>query len=129
MPSWRPVCRRGALHEVNEVETTVSGVLQVQTTVNDRGVAASIARMLVDECLAACVQVLGPIESTYRWEHGIEVATEWLLLAKTTADAWPALATRLAALHPYREPELIALPVVHASEGYAGWLRSEVAPR
>lgn len=111
------------------MEATGSGILQVQTTVDDRGMAASIARTLVAEHLAACVQVLGPIESTYRWENAVEVATEWLLLVKTTADAWPALATRLAALHPYREPELIALPVAHGSEGYVGWLRSEVGPR
>ena len=111
------------------MEGTRSGVLQVQTTVDDRGAAASIARALVDERLAACVQVLGPIESTYRWEGVVEVATEWLLLVKTTEDAWPAVLARVAALHPYREPEVIALPVARGSDGYLGWLRSEVTPR
>lgn len=112
------------------MEARWSGVLQVQTTVDDRGVAASIAQALVDERLAACVQVLGPIESTYRWEGAVEVATEWLLLVKTTEEAWPALSARIRALHPYRQPELIALPVARGSDGYLGWLRSEVvAPR
>ena len=105
-----------------------AGTLQVQTTVVERGVAESIARTLVEERLAACVQVLGPIESTYRWEGAVELATEWLLLIKTTQDAWPALEARIAALHPYREPELIALPVAHGSAGYLGWVRSEVGP-
>lgn len=111
------------------MEATRSGVLQVQTTVDDRGVATSIARALVDERLAACVQVLGPIESTYRWEGAVEGASEWLLLVKTTDDAWPTLSARLATLHPYREPEVIALPVTRGSEGYLGWVRGEVRPR
>jgi len=108
------------------VDATRPAALQVQTTLGDRGVAATIAQTLVDERLAACVQVVGPIESTYRWKGAVEVATEWLLLVKTTEDVWPALAKRVADLHPYREPELIAVPVVAGSEGYLRWVREGV---
>jgi len=103
-------------------------LIQAQTTVDEAALAERIAAILVEERLAACVQVLGPIRSTYRWQGALEAATEWLLLVKTTRAAFPALATRLADLHPYDEPELIAFPVEHGSPGYLAWVAANVAP-
>jgi periplasmic divalent cation tolerance protein len=104
-------------------------VLQVQTTIDDEAVAGRLAEALVEERLAACVQVLGPIRSTYRWQGRVEITTEWLLLAKTTAARYEVLAERLRAHHPYDEPELIALPVNRGSPGYLAWVEAETTPR
>jgi periplasmic divalent cation tolerance protein len=103
-------------------------VLQVQTTVPSEADGERIAAYLVDGRLAACVQVVGPIRSTYRWQGRVDEAEEWLLLVKTTAARYPAVAAAIGALHPYDEPELIALPVVAGSRGYLDWVIDSVAP-
>lgn len=103
-----------------------SGILQAQTTVGDAADADRIAEALVDAGLAACVQVVGPIRSRYRWRGAVETAEEWLLLVKTTRDAWPRVERAIRAVHPYDEPELIALPVEAGSVGYLDWIVTEV---
>lgn len=103
-------------------------MLQVQTTVPTESDAERIGARLVDERLAACVQVVGPIRSTYRWQGGVEEAEEWLLLVKTTVARYEAVAAAIGAAHPYDEPELIALPVVAGSAGYLAWVAESVAP-
>jgi periplasmic divalent cation tolerance protein len=85
-----------------------------------------IAAHLVDRRLAACVQVLGPVRSTFRWQGRVDEAEEWLLLVKTTAARYGAVAAAIAELHPYDEPELIALPAVDGSPGYLGWVVASV---
>ena len=90
--------------------------------------AEAIAQTLVQERLAACVQLLGSaILSIYRWEGTLQKEPEQLLLIKTTAAAWPALAARLDELHPYDVPEILAIPA-EASEAYAAWLARECRP-
>jgi periplasmic divalent cation tolerance protein len=103
--------------------------LQVQTTVDSEADAEAIATALVEERLAACVQVVGPIRSTYRWRGAVERATEWLVLVKTTRAAYPALEARLRSVHRYEEPEIVALPIVAGSAGYLGWIEESVAGR
>ena len=103
-----------------------SGILQVQTTVGDPADADRLAEVLVDAGLAACVQVVGPIRSRYRWQGAIETAEEWLLLVKTTRAAWPRVEQALRGAHPYDEPELMALAVEAGSAGYLGWVAAEV---
>lgn len=97
-------------------------VLQVQTTVGDPADADRLAELLVDGGLAACVQVIGPIRSRYRWRGVVESAEEWLLLIKTTAAAWPRVERAILDAHPYDEPELIAIPVEEGSPGYLAWV-------
>jgi len=104
-------------------------VVQVQTTLDDRDAADAMARSLVDERLSACVQVLGPITSRYRWHGRVDVATEWLLLVKTTAARYPGAERRIRELHPYDEPEIVALPVTAGSAGYLRWVAESVAER
>ncbi len=83
---------------------------------------------LVERRLAACVQVVGPVESRYRWEGRVETATEWLCVAKTTAERYDELEAVIVELHSYDVPEILAVPVVRGSAAYLRWLGDEVAP-
>ncbi len=92
----------------------------------DDATAQSIAEALVDERLAACVNRLSGIHSTYRWQGAVIRDDESLLLIKTTAARFEALRTRLLALHPYELPELVAVPVTHGHAAYLDWVRAGV---
>ncbi|MEO0085251.1 MAG: divalent-cation tolerance protein CutA [candidate division WOR-3 bacterium] len=102
--------------------------LEVVTTVSTRRDARRIARTLVEERLAACVQVVGPIQSTYRWQEQIETAAEWLCLIKTTRRRYPRLETRIRQLHPYTTPQIVALPLARGSRDYLDWLAAALRP-
>ena len=80
-----------------------------------------LARTLVEERLAACVNVHGPMTSTYRWQGKVEVEPERQVVIKTTRARLAALETRLRALHPYELPELVVIDAV-ASDAYASWV-------
>lgn len=101
--------------------------MQVQTAIDDPERAAAIARELVDGRLAACVQVVGPVASTYRWQGAVETATEHLLLCKTTRDQADALVDALRALHPYDVPEVIVLPIEGGLAAYLTWIDDAVS--
>jgi len=83
---------------------------------------ATFATTLVDERLAACVNVLPEMDSIYRWQGGVEHARERQVVIKTTRRQLEALKIRLQALHPYEVPELIALPIAGGAEAYLAWL-------
>ena len=100
----------------------------VLMTAPDAKVAATIARALVDERLAACVNVVSGVRSIYRWQGELQDDAEVLLLAKTRADRCAALAARVEALHPYELPEILVLPVRGGSERYLDWVLSESSP-
>ena len=85
-----------------------------------------LARTLVDERLAACVSVYGPMTSTYRWKGGIERDMERQVVIKTTADRLDALRRRLPALHPYELPEFLVLSVDQGSDGYVAWVEKSM---
>jgi periplasmic divalent cation tolerance protein len=97
----------------------------VLTTVADEAAAETIARALVDERLAACVNVLAPMLSFYRWKEGIERESERQLLIKTSRDRLPDLERRLHDLHPYELPEFLVVDVKEGSEAYLAWIISE----
>ena len=103
--------------------------LMVKTTTDAREDAERLARGLVEQRLAACVQVLGPISSTYRWEGAVETAEEWLCLVKTTGARFEALAAHVEANHGYETPELTAVPVSRGSAAYLAWVSSETDSR
>jgi periplasmic divalent cation tolerance protein len=100
--------------------------VQVQTTTERYEEADRIAGALVERRLAACVQVLGPIQSTYRWQEEVERAEEWLCLIKTRRDAYHAVESAVAELHPYETPEIVAVPIEGGSRAYLGWLSEQV---
>lgn len=104
-----------------------SARLVVVSTAN-QDEAGSIARALVEERLAACVNILGPVRSLYRWQGSVEQQDEFLMLIKTAARCWPALERRVRELHSYQVPEIIALPLCRSSRRYLAWLLSEVGP-
>ena len=102
--------------------------VQTVTTTPSRATARRIARELVDRRLAACVQIVGPIESVYRWQGRTETAREWLCLIKTTRARFREVAATVEALHPYDTPEIVALPIVAGSKRYLEWLAASVRP-
>jgi len=99
----------------------------VLTTLGADADAAAFARTLVAERLAACVNVLPPMTSVYRWQGGVEEEREQQLVIKTGADRVAALATRFEALHPYEVPEFLVLPVSEGSDAYLRWIQDSVA--
>lgn len=105
----------------------MNDLIQVQTTTDQRAVAATIARELVVEHLAACVQISGPITSTYRWLGNVETAEEWSCTIKTVAQLYPQVEHRIRELHTYDEPEIIAVRIEQASLGYSRWLHAQLA--
>ena len=94
-------------------------------TCPDADSAHALAEALVGERLAACVNVLPGVSSTYRWQGQVERADEVLLLIKTTGERLPALAARVPQLHPYELPELIAVPVAAGLPAYLHWVAEE----
>jgi periplasmic divalent cation tolerance protein len=100
----------------------------VFSTFPDAETAARVARTLVEEHLAACVNLVPTVRSIYRWEGKICDDTETLAVIKTTADRYPALAAKIAELHPYQVPEIIALPLADGHPPYLAWLAAQVAP-
>lgn len=106
--------------------TTSETVLLCYCSCPDAGSAQAIAEALVGECLAACVNRLPGICSTYRWQGAVTSDSETLLLIKTTASRFEALKARLLQLHPYELPELIAIPVERGHTAYLDWVRDSV---
>lgn len=91
-------------------------------TVPDRESGERIARALVEERLAACVNLLPGVASFYRWEGKVEEASEMLLIIKTGVSRFDVLKKRIQELHPYDLPEIIALPIIHGDRGYLNWI-------
>jgi periplasmic divalent cation tolerance protein len=100
--------------------------IQVTTTTESREQAKKIADHLVEQKLAACVQILGPIESTYRWKGKIETSPEWLCLIKTQEDFYDDVESAIKEMHSYETPEIIAVPIIKGSKEYLQWLDSEI---
>lgn len=90
--------------------------------------AAAIGRALVEERLAACANLLGPIRSIYRWRDAVEDAPEHLIIIKTRASLFKALQARVKELHPYEVPEIIAVDIEKGSPPYLDWIRESTAP-
>jgi len=104
------------------------GVQVVLVTAPDLDTAARLGRALVEERLAACVNLVPGLRSIYRWEGALHDDAEVLLLVKTRTDRLEALSARVKELHPYALPEVLALPASGGSPAYLDWLRTECAP-
>ncbi len=98
----------------------------MSTTLDSRVAANAIATRLVDLGQAACVQVIGPIDSVYRWQGKMEQAEEWICVAKTDRAHFAALKDIILKHHPYDEPEVIATEIVAGSDGYLAWLGKQL---
>jgi len=97
--------------------------VQIVTTTATQQEARKIAAVLVDRRRAACVQIAGPIESTYRWQGKIEIAAEWQCSIKARRTSFAAVEQAIREVHTYDVPEIVALPIVELCEPYAQWLR------
>ena len=102
----------------------MAAVVIVLTTWPAASDAGAFARSLVDERLAACVNVFGPMQSTYRWKDAIETDAERQIVIKTTESRIAALETRLRELHPYDVPELLVLRIDGGGEAYLAWVHA-----
>jgi periplasmic divalent cation tolerance protein len=100
----------------------------VLVTAPDTDVAARLGRTLVEERLAACVNVLGGLRSIYRWQGKVCDDAEALMIIKTTRDQFEALQARVTELHPYEVAEVILLPIEAGAPDYLGWLAQQVSP-
>jgi periplasmic divalent cation tolerance protein len=114
----KPVVRSQSMQEFIVVYVTVSSAEE----------GARIARAVVEERLAACVNQLPGVRSTYRWQGKLEQSGEELLLIKTRKDLLAALQQRIGELHSYAVPEFIAVPIVAGSASYLQWLDDQVSP-
>ena len=99
--------------------------LLILTNLPDGASAEALATYLVESRLAACVNIMAPCRSVYRWQAAVEQADEVPLLIKTTTERYPALEQAIRARHPYELPEIIAVPVVRGLADYLGWVAAE----
>ena len=104
----------------------MSDYIQVYTTTESKEDAERISRLAVERRVAACAQVFGPIESTYRWEGKLETAKEWYCILKSRRDLYESLEKAIKDNHPYDVPEILAVPVVSGNRDYLDWLDREV---
>jgi len=100
-------------------------VFQVESTTESREEAGKIAAVLVEKRLAACVQVVGPIHSTFRWEGRVQDAEEFLLLCKVSAERLKEATALIEELHSYDVPEVLAFEVTDGSRSYLEWVATE----
>ena len=99
--------------------------LLVLTNVPDRAVAERLADLLIDKRLAACVNILAPCRSVYRWKDAVQHDEEHPMLIKTTSERYAEMEKALRAGHPYELPEIIALPIERGLPAYLDWVDAE----
>lgn len=97
-------------------------IYQVFISVDSHAKALKISKHLVEKKLAACVQILGPMTSIYRWKNNIEEEQEFLCLIKTKRDLFDKLKKEIKSLHPYEVPEILALECSEVDDRYHSWL-------
>jgi periplasmic divalent cation tolerance protein len=100
--------------------------IQVFTTTEKKEEAEKIAKVLVEKRLAGCVQVFGPIKSTYWWKDNVETADEWICFIKSKKNLYEQLERAIKDVHPYETPEIIAVSITDGSEDYLMWLNKEL---
>lgn len=99
--------------------------LLVLTNLPDRATAEKLAETLIGQRVAACVNILAPCRSIYRWKDGVQNDEEHPMLIKTTAERYPALERAIRAAHPYELPEIVAVPIERGLPAYLDWVASE----
>jgi periplasmic divalent cation tolerance protein len=99
--------------------------LLVLTNLPERAAAERLADLLVEKQLAACVNILAPCRSVYRWQGAVQHDEEHPMLIKTTAECYPALERALCTAHPYELPEIIAVPIERGLPAYLQWVAAQ----
>ncbi len=103
-----------------------SKYIQILTAVKKRSDAEQIAMVLTTKRLSACTQIVGPITSIYRWKGKMQKTKEWLCIIKTKRTLYKDVERAIKNIHPYKIPEIIALPIVDGSKEYLAWLKKEL---
>lgn len=103
--------------------------VQVTCTMASAAEAERIARAVVEQRLAACAQIIAPVESIYWWRGALERSTEWMCVMKTRLEKFEELRRVVRALHSYETPEIIGTPVVAGDAEYLAWIDEEVGAR
>ena len=104
------------------------GTLLVLTNLPDRAAAERLADALIEKRVAACVNILAPCRSVYRWKGVVQHDEEYPMLIKTAAERYPDLEAAIRAAHPYELPEIIAVSIERGLPAYLEWLAAEAAP-
>jgi periplasmic divalent cation tolerance protein len=102
-----------------------SNYIEVITTISSKLGAEKISEALIKERFSACVQIVGPINSIYRWKSKIEKTKEWLCIIKTRKALYKKVEKSIKKTHPYKVPEIIAIPITETSRDYSKWLAEE----
>lgn len=102
-------------------------LIQIVTTTAEKADAEALAKAVLEKRLAGCVQISGPIESRYWWNNRLETAAEWAVTIKTQRELYGEVERLLLELHPYDEPEIMAIDVAQVSAGYAKWLAQQLS--
>jgi periplasmic divalent cation tolerance protein len=123
VPDPGPSGRAGTARSEN-----MSDYVQVVTTTESKATAERIAGALVEQRLAACVQIVGPIASVYWWKGRMETSQEWQCIAKTRRSVYERLEAAIRTMHPYETPEIVAIPIVGGSRPYLDWIDAELDP-
>src|SRR5262249_33219516 len=104
----------------------MTGTRIVLSTLGSKSEATDLARTLVERKLAACVNLVDPIESIYRWKGEVQSSQEVLLIIKTTDEGFAAVRDAIRELHPYELPECVSLPIDQGSPAYLAWIGENV---
>ena len=102
--------------------------LLVLTNLPDRAIAEKLAEALIRKRVAACVNILAPCRSVYRWKGAVQHDEEHPMLIKTTRERYAALEAAIREAHPYELPEIVAVPIERGLPAYLAWLADETAP-
>jgi len=103
--------------------------ITILTTTPTRKIAKKITALLLGQKLAACVQIIGPMESHYRWQGKIKKAKEWLCIIKSTKRKLKRIEMTIKANHPYYVPQIIAIPILAGSKEYLDWVGKAVTAK
>lgn len=97
-------------------------LLLIRVNMPDMATAEQISAALIQEKLAACTNISGPVQARYVWQGELAQSEEYVVWIKAPAALWPRIEARIRALHPHDTPAILALPVIHANEDFAQWV-------
>jgi periplasmic divalent cation tolerance protein len=112
-------------HTVAITDTSEKRIITVVTTLDNRDLLERIGRHLLEARLIACMQIVGPIKSTYWWKGRIEEAEEWIGLMKTGVERWGKVEEEIGRLHPYETPQILSLEIARVLPAYREWVLRE----
>jgi len=106
----------------------VTDKVVILVTASSQKECREIASRLIEEKLAACVNITQPVQSVYHWEGKVEESREFLMFIKTNRDLFPEVKAEISQIHSYHTPEIICLPIIEGSPNYLQWINDSVRP-